>query len=131
MRQEILTYLTTNLTGDIKVSEELPWESGDQPLYLKNMKRVYVDRAENTQETLINTLPPGCKIVRNITTITAYLAVDAKKQPTILDSVINTITAAKDVSVSQAVIARECDYETEIEGDVLTYTFSIRFINIT
>lgn len=130
MRKDVLNYLKNTLTGDIKVSEELPWESGDQPLYLKNMKRVYIDKAETIQETLINTLPPGHKVVRTINTLTGYLAVDAKNQPATLDNAIETIVSAKDIPLSNAIVARECDYVTDINGDVLTFTFSIRYTNI-
>jgi len=43
MRTELLTYLTAQLTDSIKTSQELPFQEGTNPLYLKNARRVYLD----------------------------------------------------------------------------------------
>jgi hypothetical protein len=131
MRNELLTYLTAQLTGDIKVSQELPWSSGDEVLYLKNMKRLYLDRTNKTTEPIFRVLPPFSGVDREIFTINAYVAVDAKNQPSTLDTVINTIVTAKDINTIVGVQDRECDYETSFEGDVLIYTFTYRFFTIT
>jgi hypothetical protein len=41
MRTELLTYLTAQLTASIKTSQELPFQEGTNPLYMKNARRVY------------------------------------------------------------------------------------------
>lgn len=131
MRNELLTYLTTVLTGDIKVSQELPWSSGDEPLYFKNMKRLYLNKENTSIETVFRVLLPYNDVNRNTFTINAYLALDAKNQPSNLDTVINTIVSAQDINTIVNVTERECVYETSFEGDVLLYTFTYRFITIT
>lgn len=130
MRQELLNYLSSVLTGDIKTSSELPWSSGDELLYLKNMKRLYIDRDNITQETALAVLPPAEDVMKTTNIVRAYLAIDAKNQPSNIDTVLTTIKEAKDINTIVGVVGRECDYETTFEGDVLIYTFTYRFITI-
>jgi hypothetical protein len=56
MRTQLLTYLTAQLTGSIKTSQELPFEEGTNALYLKNARRVYLDEPYTEQDTLFPTL---------------------------------------------------------------------------
>ena len=45
-RSDLITQITTNLSGhsNISISSELPFDSGGNPLYEKNMNSVYVAR---------------------------------------------------------------------------------------
>ena len=56
MRAQLLAYLTTNLTGTIKPSQELPWTEGGAALYTKNLRKVYLDDDTIEQAELIGTL---------------------------------------------------------------------------
>jgi len=131
MRDKIITYLQSQLNGDIKCSSELPWSSGDEPLYIKNMKKIYVDKNNIEQNILIPLLSPSNDIIETVTTVRAYMAVDAKTTPSSLEATLITIEAAKDISTITNVVGRECDYNTEYQGDILIYTFEFRFTNIT
>lgn len=129
MRSDILTYLTANLTGTIKPSQELPFEEGNNRLYLKNMRRVYVDEPDTEVDRLYGTLN-GCNVNQKISRVRAYLAVDAKNRNSDLDQALISLDSAKDVTT---IIAhrREFDYTTSIEDDRLLYEFEYRFYSIS
>lgn len=129
MRTELLNYLTDNLTGGIKAATELPWAQGDNPLYLQNKKRVYLDEPKTDQSSIIPLLN-STDITQNVTTIVGYLAVDAKNRPTDLDSALSTIAVAKDLSGITNSFRKEFDYTATIDRDVMTYTFEYRFYTI-
>ena len=129
MRTALLNYLSDNLTGSIKVSTELPWSQGDNPLYLHNKKRVYLDEPTSEQSSAIQLLNSN-DIIQTVTTVTGYLAVDAKNRPTDLDSALSVLAGAKDLSSITTAFRKEFDYTTTIEKDVITYTFEYRFYTL-
>jgi len=130
MRAELLSYLTTaTSTATIKVVSELPWNTAGEPLYLKNMKKMYLDQEQRTQTTLIPTLT-GDDIYQNDLTVKGYFAVDAKNAPSGLDAAITTILNARDrTGVNN--FGSEADYTTDIQDDVIIYTVEYRFNTIT
>ena len=111
----------------VGVSAELPWSSGGDPLYIKNMKHVYLDEDNIAKTELFNTLDRN-DIVQTETTVTGYLAIDAKTQPTDIDTVIASILNSRNAVASQS--TAECEMTTDIEADVLTYTFNFNFITV-
>lgn len=125
MRAELLSYLTTALaSAAVKVSQELPWNTAGEPLYLKNMKKFYLDADEVEQTTLIPVIT-GTDVYQNKTTVRGYFAVDAKNQPSGLDTVIATILGAKD-QTGLVNFGVEADYTNDIIDDTLVYTFEFR-----
>ena len=125
MRTELLSYLTTaTSTATIKVVSELPWNTAGEPLYLKNMKKMYLDQTQVEQTTLIPTLS-GNDVFQNDLTVVGYFAVDAKNQPTGLSQAITTILGAKD-RTGITNFGSESDYTTEIQDDVIIYTVEYR-----
>jgi hypothetical protein len=127
MRSTLLSYLTANLTGSIKVSQELPFEEGNNPLYLKNMKRVYVDEPITETDRLHAGLD-GLEISQKITKIRAYLAVDAKNRNTDLDSALSILEQAKNQLTDS--FRKEFDYTTTINGSTMTFEFEYRAYNL-
>ena len=128
MRSQILTYLTANLTGSIKPSQELPWSEGNNPLYLKNMKRVYLDEPNTTVDELVPTFESD--VLQKITTVRGFLAVDAKNRNADLDTALTTLAAAKDVNTITDSFRKEFDYTTSIDGAVIVYEFEYRFYTL-
>jgi hypothetical protein len=125
MRTQLLSYLTTATSvATIKVVSELPWNTAGEPLYLKNMKKMYLDQEQRTQTTLIPTLG-GDDVFQNDLTVKGYFAVDAKTLPSGLDSAITTILGAKD-RTGITNFGSESDYTTEIQDDVMIYTIEYR-----
>lgn len=127
MRATLLAYLTSNLTGSIKTSQELPFEEGGNPLYLKNMKRVYLDEPYTETGLLIGTLG-DCSIDQTVTRVRGFLAVDAKNRNADLDSALSTLAQAKNQLTNS--FRKEFDYTTTIVGSVMTYEFEYRAYNI-
>jgi hypothetical protein len=111
----------------VGVSAELPFNSAGEPLYTKNMKHVYLDEDNIAKTELISTLDNN-DIVQTETTVTGYLAVDAKTQPTDVDTIVSSILNSRLSVTGQP--TRECEMTTEIDDDVLIYTFNFNFITV-
>jgi len=112
---------------NVSVSAELPFNSAGEPLYIKNMKFVYLDEDNISKEELFNTLDNN-DIAQTTTTVTGYLAVDAKNPPGDIDTVTAAILNSRQSVSGQP--TRECAMSTDIEADVLIYTFNFNFITV-
>ena len=129
MRTELLDYLTNNLTGTIKTSQELPFSQSGQSLYLKNMRRVYVDEPYTEQGSLFNTLDE-LDINQTVTRIRAYLATDAKNRNADLDQAMTTMSnALKQADITNS-FRKEFDYTTTIDEDRVIYEFEYRYYTL-
>ena len=110
IRTSLITQLTTNLnSSNVGVSSELPFTSGGDTLYDKNMKTLYVDEENISQDTLYETLDRN-KININSTVVSAYLTLDAKTQLSDINSIVSNVLTAK--SVITNTMRSESDYET-------------------
>ena len=129
-RDTLLAGLETELTGtDFRVSSELPWQSGDVPLYVKNKKFVYIDRDQVELTEMFLTLAHDCDIYEQQVTVNAYVSVDAKNEPTDTDSLVETMLRARFMITDQ--IKNLCDVQTEITGDVEVIQFTYTFYQIS
>jgi len=126
---DIRTQITTNLASytAFKVSSELPFDSSGIPLYVKNMKTVYVDDAEENKVQLYRTLDQG-EVYQTETIVNAFLCVDAKNQPSDIDAVITAILNARNAITGTQI--NEAEVVSEIEDDVVTYTFEYNITNL-
>ena len=129
MRTELLTYLTAQLSGSIKTSQELPFQEGTNPLYLKNARRVYLDEPYTEQETLLPTLG-SLQINQRTTVVRWYLSMDAKNRNTDLDSALTILGGAKDITTITGVFTRLFDYTITIDNDRVVYEGQYRFANL-
>lgn len=131
MRAEILSYLTTaTSTATVKTVAELPWNTAGEPLYLKNMKKFYLDQEQIEQSVMFAVLPGSDDVMQNVTTVRGYFAVDAKNQPSGLSNALTTLLSAKSkTGISNHGV--ESDYSTEIQDDVLIYTVEYRMNTTT
>jgi hypothetical protein len=129
MRTELLTYLTAQLTGSIKTSQELPFQEGTNPLYLKNARRVYLDEPYTEQDTLLPTL--GTLQINSRTNVVRwFLTMDAKNRNTDLDSALTILGSAKDITTITGVYTRLFDYTVTIDNDRVIYEGQYRFANL-
>lgn len=130
MRSELLSYLTTaTSTATIKTVSELPWNTAGEPLYLKNMKKFYLDQEQQVESVMIPVLPGSNDVLQQDFSVKGYFAVDAKNQPSGLTQAIATILSAKNHTGINN-FGFESDYTTEIQDDILIYTVEYR-INTT
>lgn len=128
MRTEILNYLLSQNLGSFTTTQELPWNENTVPLYIKNLKRVYVDREEVETEPLFATLD-ALDVTSEVTSVTVYLACDAKQTPPDLDQVIAIVRGAKSVNVP-GVNRRNVEVVTSYENDVLIKEIIFSFTKI-
>lgn len=131
MRSQLLTAIVqaTSTLTQFSVANELPFIEGGQALYLKNKKKIYVDKERREETTLISCLD-GTDIYQDDVITEAYLVVDSKNLPSQLDQVISKILSAK-ASTGLVNFGVESDYSVEKLNDTLVYTFEFRMNTIT
>lgn len=128
MRDLVHTYISDNLVSGFKLSNELPYDKGNQPQYLRNMKSVYVDRDDTVQEPLFDTLD-GQSAVNETITVSVYLATDAKNLPSGYDSLVSTIQAGRIDPAFVGNTQKQTTVQTEYVGDALVTQFDFTFTN--
>ena len=134
MRTEILSYLSSNFSvTDFAVVEDLPYDSSGTALYLKNFKKIYVDRPQTVQEPLIDVLngtaQGGGGVVTEITTVTAYVVTDAKTLPTNYETMVSQVKGCK-LSTASGQTQRATTVSTSYEGDALVTEFNFNFYKV-
>ena len=85
----------------------------------------YEDNIDKTE--LFNNLDNN-DVFETTTTVTGYLSVDAKNQPSDIDTIVSDILNSRNAVSGQTV--RECEMTTELDTDRLLYTFNFNFITI-
>lgn len=130
MRQEVLDYINSLALGGYLLSEESPWRDNTVPLYIKNLKKIYVDNTEYLSEPLIATL--GSVSINQLTRSTRiYFANDAKTVPSNYDALVQDLILAKDIDIADGTNRREADVRISYENDVMVTELEIRFTNIS
>ena len=129
MRQELVDYIGTQNLGGFILSNELPYASSGVPLYIKNVKRIYVDRTQFSNEPLITTLS-GVQVDSEIASVRVYFASDAKQLPPNYDTVVSLLRDGKDTATITGVTRRECVISTTFEEDLLVTELEFRFTTI-
>ena len=139
IRTLLLTQMANTLAGGGVVSEdysleanELPWTASGEPLYVKNMRVVYVSDEDEAKVQLYRTLDQGA-VYQTETVVQAFLTEDAKNikanNPTVIENMLNAKSVVNTANGYNVQIA-ESGYEQEIEGDTITYTFEYTFTTI-
>lgn len=128
IRDTLLADITTALSGtSVKVSSELPWNSGGTPLYEKNMKKFYLSNESKEISQNIITLDAH-DVYQTETTLTGYITVDAKNEPADINQIVSAVLNSKNAVANQFIL--ECSASTDIDEDRNTYTFEYRFVTI-
>lgn len=130
MRQEVLDYITGLALGGYLLSEESPWRDNAIPLYIKNLKKIYVDNVEYLSEPLIATL--GTLSINQQTQSTRiYFANDAKTVPSNYDTLVQDLILAKNIDIADGTNRREATVAVSYENDVMVTEIEIRFTKIS
>lgn len=125
MRQEILDYINTLSLGGFLLSNEIPWEQDGVALYLKNLKKIYVDLTEKTEEAVIRTLD-SLQVTAKVNVVRIYFSCDAKQIPSNYETLVDDLLAAKNITLD-GTVRRESDVTTSIQQDILVTELQIRF----
>ena len=130
MRQEVLDYINSLALGGYLLSEESPWRDNAIPLYIKNLKKIYVDNVEYLSEPLIATLGT-LSINQQTRTIRIYFANDAKTIPSNYDTLVEDLITVKDINLADGTNRREADVRVSYENDVMVTEIEIRFTKLS
>lgn len=127
MRSNILAYIKSLRLGTYSVTDELPWDNNGTPLYLVNLKRIYVDVSQYSQDALIDTLSMA-GAVDEITTVRVFFVNDAKTLPSNYETLIDDIKSARVQDYTAGYIQKLCQVTTEYQSDrmITTLEFSFR-----
>ena len=93
MRDDLIADLKAlgpTVLGTFAVTEALPWSQDNQPLYVMNPKKIYVDLDQTDIDPIIDTLD-GQGFATEVRTVRVYFAADAKLLPTNHESLVQTI----------------------------------------
>ena len=129
MRTEILDYLKAQKFRNFNVSDELPFSSSNTALYLKNLKRIYVDLEQVTSEPLILTFGSG--IDAEVHSVRLYFTTDAKQLPSDYDALISVIKSGKGIATNEKYFRREVTSSTSFENDLMVSEIEFRFTKLT
>lgn len=129
MRQAVLDYISTINLGGFSLSNELPWDESDKPLFLRNPKRIYVDITNFRTEPLIQTMD-GRNIDTDVAEVVVRFANDAKQLSPNYEELVRDLKAGKNSIEVIGNYRREVDVDTSFEFDLLVTEISYRFIKI-
>ena len=128
IRNTLLGNVTTAVTGSsIGVSTELPFTASGQQLHIKNKKTFYLGEANQDVTTLFATIDRN-DVFQTETSLTGFIAVDAKNIPTDMETVVNSVLLSRQSIDNQSV--NECSVTIDIQDDILIYTFQYRFVTV-
>lgn len=130
MRTEILDYLKGLRLVNFNVSDELPYSTSGIAIYMKNLKRIYVDMEQVTNEPLIQ-LFGDYNVSSEVHSVRLYFTTDAKQLPTDYSTLIDSIRAGKNVPTAEKYFRREVSNQTSFENDIMITEFEFRFTKLT
>ena len=126
MRSTVLSYIQgLSLTG-YTVSDRLPWEDSQGPLYEHNKKTIYVDVSDTQQSGLVDTFDSRGFVEETIT-VRVYFMNDAKQLPTGYDSAVEAIKGARTATGTATYQSRTVQVTRTYSGDNLLTTFEFTF----
>ena len=131
MRSTLLTFLGTAITGtDFSVTQELPYEADGSPLFLKNLKKVYVDQDQTSQDPLLDVLNSSGQVVAESVTNTVTVVVDAKILPSGYATLVDQIKSARLDPAITGFQQKSTDVSTEFNADRLVTEFVFNFTKL-
>lgn len=127
MRAAVLEFIKSRDIGSFRVSKELPWSDSTQPLYIKNLKTLYIGPAQFETDTIIATLG-GQHIQSQTIIIQTTFGCDAKQLPSNYETVITQLLDVSNITNIGPEWDRKVAHTVSYEGDVLItqvdYTFT-------
>ena len=130
MRQEVLNYINGLSLGSFTTTSDMPYDASGNPLYVQNVKKIYVDNEQTAVEPLVSALD-GPIIDNEVTSVSIYFSADAKQLPANYDALVSDLKKAKNITTVAGIHRRELDATTEYQGDLIINSMEIRFIKVT
>jgi len=131
MRSQILTYLKDNVVTGFGVSDNLPFQQNGDPLYLQNLKTLYVNQPRTEQEPLFETLD-SISIVSETTIASCYVVTDAKTLPSNYDDLVTAVKGIRTDSTIKNLgyTAKEVGITTTLTNDIQITQFDMEFTKV-
>lgn len=118
MRTQVIDKIKALALNGVSLSSELPYSESGVALHIKNPKTIYVDRTQYESAPIVQALN-GLNINNTTTTVSVYLAVDAKNPLVQLDSIIQSLRGIEDSIELDGTHTRESTVSTDYEDDLL------------
>jgi hypothetical protein len=99
-------------------------------MYLKNVKRVFVDLEQVTNEPFIQLLG-SYNVDSELHSVRLYFSTDAKQLPSDYSQTVSDIRLAKGVTTAENYFRREVNSQTSFENDLMITEFEFRFTKLT
>lgn len=129
MRQEIVDYIATLGLGGYLLTDEIPWSADNTPLFLRNLKKIYVDETATASEPIIRALN-GLNVNNEQQVTRIYFANDAKQIPPNYSDVITSLKTCKDITTISGIQSRSVEVSTSFEDDVLVTEITVTFTRL-
>ena len=131
MRDIILTYLKANVVTGFGVSDNLPFQQNGEPLYLQNLKSLYVTQPTTEQEPLFETLDANAP-VSETTVASCYVVTDAKTLPSNYDDLVSAVKGIRTTATVKAggYTGKEVDVTTSLVDDTIVTQFDMEFTKV-
>lgn len=131
MRALIIDLIQATDTGQLTLSQEFPYSADATPLYVKNLRKIYVDVMQMSRNQFLPTLDNNA--VNNIiNTIRVYFAQEARSNETYEDIVSNLIGIKDHADIrALAYYNRNANAVTEYVDNILVTTIEYEFTKLT
>ena len=130
MREAVISYIQGLTLSGFSLTQELPWDSNGMALYIKNPKRIYVDRTQSELSPLVETLD-GLNISVDTVTVRVYFSNDAKILPTGYDALVNDLKLARNINNTAGFRGRGCIVSSEFQDDLLVTQLEFTYTKTT
>jgi hypothetical protein len=118
MRTQVIDRIKSLAINGVKNTVELPFDESGVAAYIKNPKTIYVDNTQYNSVPIVQTLD-GLNINNTTTSVTVYLAVDAKNPLQQLDTIIQSLRGIEDSIEFDGAHTRESTVSTNYVNDLL------------
>jgi len=129
MREQVLDYIANVNLGGFFVTQALPWSESGTPLYLKNLKTIYVDAVQYTTEPFLSTLN-SLSLQNEVQTVRVFFASDAKTLPPNYTDLVTELRLVNNIVTVPGVHQREVDISTSMENDMMITELEYRFTKL-
>ena len=130
MRTEILDYLKGLKLKNFNISDELPFSNSGTAMYLKNLKRIYVDIEQVTGEPFI-LLFGDYNVDSEVHSVRLYFSTDEKQLPSDYSQMMSDIRLAKNITTTEKYFRKEVTSSTTFENDLMITELEFRFTKLT
>jgi len=126
MRSVIYNYIRDLRIKSLTLTDHLPFEDNNAPVYHHNKKHIYVDVAKTNQSPVFDAFN-GQGTVDEVTTVSVYFVNDAKKLPPDYDSVVEQIKGARTAAGTEGYIQKLCQVSSSYDADAIITQLEFSF----